>query len=63
MAVFIENHPVTNSNFYETTKNALILIKLGTNVNWTIACVKACSILNFLIPCKRGDISKITILC
>jgi hypothetical protein len=42
MAVFIEP-PVTSSNCYETIKNASILIKLGTNVNWNIAFVKAFS--------------------
>jgi hypothetical protein len=31
MAVFIEKPPVTTSNYYETMKNASILIKLGTN--------------------------------
>jgi hypothetical protein len=35
MAVFTEKPPVTSSNCYETMKNASILIKLGTNVNWT----------------------------
>jgi hypothetical protein len=32
MAVFIEKPPFTNSNYYETMKNASILMKLGTNV-------------------------------
>jgi hypothetical protein len=40
-------------------KDAPIFIKLGTNVNWTIAFVMACSILNFLLPWKGRDISKI----
>jgi hypothetical protein len=39
MAVFIEKPPVTSSNCYETMKNASILMKLGTNVDWTIASV------------------------
>jgi hypothetical protein len=34
----------TISNCYETIKNASILIKLGTNVGWTIACGTPCSI-------------------
>jgi hypothetical protein len=33
MAVFIEKHPLTSSNCYETRKNTSILIKLGANVN------------------------------
>jgi hypothetical protein len=48
MAVFIEKPPVTSSNCYETMKNASVLMKLGTNVDWTIAYVIACPILNFL---------------
>jgi hypothetical protein len=48
MAVFIEKLPVTSSNSYETMKNASILMKLGTNVDWTIAFVTACSSLNFI---------------
>jgi hypothetical protein len=40
-------------------KNASILMKLGTNVDWTIASVTACSILNFLLPRQRGDVSKL----
>jgi hypothetical protein len=59
MAVFIEKPPVTRSNCYETMKNASILMKLGTNVDYTIACVTACSIVNFLLPWQRGDISKL----
>jgi hypothetical protein len=53
-------------NCYETMKNASILIKLGTNVDWIIAFVTTCSVCNFLLPWQRGDISqlpKITILC
>jgi hypothetical protein len=59
MAVFIEKPPVTSLNCYETMKNASILIKLGTNVDWTIAFVATCSVLNFLLPWQRGDISKL----
>jgi hypothetical protein len=44
MAVFTENPPVTSSNCYETMKNASILIKLGTNVDWTFAFVTTCSV-------------------
>jgi hypothetical protein len=40
-------------------KNASILIKLGTNVDWTIAFVTTCSVLDFLLPWQRGDISKL----
>jgi hypothetical protein len=56
MAIFIENPPVTSSNCYETMKNASILMKLGTNVDYTIASLKACSIVNFLLPWQRGDV-------
>jgi hypothetical protein len=65
MAVFIEKPPVTSSNCYETIKNALILMKLGTNVDYTIAsvtacsCVTACSMVNFLLPWQPGDVSKL----
>jgi hypothetical protein len=59
MTVFTEKPPVTSSNCYETMKNASILIKLGTNVNWRIAFVTTCSVLNFLLPWQRGDISKL----
>jgi hypothetical protein len=59
MAVFIENHPVTSSNCYETMKNASILMKLGTNVDWTITSVTAYSIVNFLLPWQRGGRHKI----
>jgi hypothetical protein len=59
MAVFIEKSPVTSSNCYETIKDASIFIKLGTNVDWTIAFVTAYSILNFLLLWQRGDISKL----
>jgi hypothetical protein len=44
MAVFIENPPVTGLNCYETIKNALILINLGTNFYWIIAFETACLI-------------------
>jgi hypothetical protein len=50
MAVFIEKSPVTSSSCYKTIKTALILIKLGTIVDWTIAFVTTCSVLNFLLP-------------
>jgi hypothetical protein len=59
MAVFIEKPPVTSSNCYETMKNDSILMKLGTNVDYTIASVTACSIVNFLLPWQRGDVSKL----
>jgi hypothetical protein len=59
MAVFIEQSPVTSSNCYKTMKNTSILIKLGTNVDWTIASVTTCSDLNFLLPWQRLDISKL----
>jgi hypothetical protein len=59
MAVFIEKPSVTSSNCYETMKNDSILMRLGTNVNWTIASVTACSIVNFLLPWQRGDVSKL----
>jgi hypothetical protein len=59
MAVFIEKPPVTSSNFYETMKNASILMKLGKNVDFTIASVTACSIVNFLLPWHRGNVSKL----
>jgi hypothetical protein len=59
MAVFTEKPPVTSSNCYETMKNASILIKLCTNVDWTIAFVTTCSVLNFPLPWQRGDISKL----
>jgi hypothetical protein len=48
MAVFIEKPPVTSSNCFETIKNVSILIKLGNNVDCTIAFVTAFSVLNFL---------------
>jgi hypothetical protein len=57
--VFIEKPPVTSSNCYETMTNASILMKLGTNVEWTIASVTACSIVNLLLPWQRGDVSKL----
>jgi hypothetical protein len=34
-------------------------MKLGTNVDWTIASVTACSIVNILLPWQRGDVSKL----
>jgi hypothetical protein len=59
MAVFIEKPPVTSSYCYETVKNASILMKLGTNVDCTIASVTACSMVNFLLPWQRGGRLKI----
>jgi hypothetical protein len=59
MAVFIEKSPVTSSNCYNTVKTALILIKLGTKVDWTITLATTCSDLNFMLPWQRGDISKL----
>jgi hypothetical protein len=59
MAVFIDKPPVTSSNCYETMKNASILMKLGANVDYTIASVPACSMVNFLLPWQRGDVSKL----
>jgi hypothetical protein len=53
MAVFIEKPTVTSSNCFETMKNASILMKLGTNVNYTIASVTSCSIVNVLLPWQR----------
>jgi hypothetical protein len=50
---------VTSSNCYKTIKTASILIKLGTNVDWTIALATTCSGLNFLLPLQREDISKL----
>jgi hypothetical protein len=50
---------VTSSNFFKIIKTATILIKLGTNVDWTSAVVTTCSVLNFLIPRQRVDISKL----
>jgi hypothetical protein len=44
MDVFIEKPPVTSSNCYVTLKNVSILIKLGINVDWTIAFVTTCSV-------------------
>jgi hypothetical protein len=60
MAVFTEKPPISSSNSYESMKNASILIQLGTNVDWTIAFVTTCSVLNFLLPWQRGDISKLS---
>jgi hypothetical protein len=59
MAVFIEKAPDTSSNCYKTIKTVSILIKLGINVDWTIAYVTACPGLNFLLPWQRWDISKL----
>jgi hypothetical protein len=59
MTVFIEKSPVSSSNCYKTIQTALILIKLGTNVDWTIDFVTTCSVLNFLLLWQRVDISKL----
>jgi hypothetical protein len=59
MVVFFEKHPVTSSNCYETMKNASILMKLATNVDWKIISLTACSILNFLLPRQLGYFSKL----
>jgi hypothetical protein len=59
IAIFIEKPPVTSSNCYDTMKNASILMTLGTNVDYTIASVTACSIVNFLLPWQWGDFSKL----
>jgi hypothetical protein len=60
MAVFIEKPPVTSSSCYETIKKASILFfKLGPNVDLTIAFVTAYSIVNFILPWKRGHILKL----
>jgi hypothetical protein len=56
----IRKPPVSSSNFYENMTNDLILMKFGTNVDWTISSVTACSILNFLLPWQRGDATKLT---
>jgi hypothetical protein len=55
--VKIEKSPVKSSNCYKTIKTASIQIKLGTHVDWNIAFVTTCSVLNFLLPWQRGDIS------
>jgi hypothetical protein len=52
MAVFIKKPPVTNSNCYETIKNDSILMELGTNVDYTITSVTACSMVN---SCYHGN--------
>jgi hypothetical protein len=49
---FIEMPPVTSSNCFETMKYASILMKRGTNVNWTIASV-------FPVTMATGDVSKL----
>jgi hypothetical protein len=59
MVFFIAKYPGTSSNCYKTIKTASTLIKLGTNVNLTIAYVKTCSVLNFLLPWYQGEISKL----
>jgi hypothetical protein len=63
-AFFIEKSPVTSSNCYKTIKTALILIKLGTNVDHCL-CNNMLS-LNFPVTmATRGHlkiVKKITIL-
>jgi hypothetical protein len=55
MAVFIEKPPVTSSTeHYGTMKNALILMKINTSTDWKIA-----SVLTFLLPWQRGNVSKL----
>jgi hypothetical protein len=44
MAALIEKPPVTSSDCFETMNNVSILIKLGANVDWTIAFVTTCSV-------------------
>jgi hypothetical protein len=48
MTVFIWKPAVTSSNCYKTMKNASILMKLSTYINWPIASVTRCSIVNLL---------------
>jgi hypothetical protein len=59
MAVFIEKAPVTSSNCYETMKNASILMKLGTNVEWNITSVYSMLHLKFPVTLARGGRLKI----
>jgi hypothetical protein len=40
-------------------KNASILMKRATNVDWTITSVTACPIVNVLLPWQRGGRLKI----
>jgi hypothetical protein len=54
MDLVIEKSPVTSSNCYKTINTASILIKLGTNVEWTIAFVTTFSGFNFLLPLQQG---------
>jgi hypothetical protein len=55
MSVFFEKPPVTSSNCYETMNNASILMKVGTNADWTN------SMLNFklAVTMETGDVSKL----
>jgi hypothetical protein len=50
--VFIEESPVTSSNCNKTINYASIVIKLDTNVDWTIDFVTTWS---FLISCYHGN--------
>jgi hypothetical protein len=59
MAVFIEKPPVTSSNCYETMENASILMKLGTNVDYTIASVTALLNGKFPLTMAMGGCLKI----
>jgi hypothetical protein len=59
----LHEHFVKNGCFHWHTsyykwnfKNALILFKLGTNVDWTVTFVTAYSILNFLLSWLRGHL-------
>jgi hypothetical protein len=54
MGVFIEKCPVTSSNCYETMKNTSILMKLGTNVDWTISLCNGKLNLKFLVTMATG---------
>jgi hypothetical protein len=54
MAVFIKKPPVTSTNCYETMKNASVLMKLGTNVDWTIAMLN----LHFPVTMAMGGTSQ-----
>jgi hypothetical protein len=55
----IEKPSVTSSICYEAMKNDSILLKLSTNVDWTMPSVTTCSILNFILQWQRGDVSNL----
>ena len=59
LPIFTDKLPVASSNSYKTMKNAPIVIKLGTNVDWNVAFQKSHKMLNFLLPWQRGGISKL----